>query len=76
MPASLERPRGMPLLILRENNQKISIKKKHFLRAKTQYLNLKAPNNNVKVQSDKSLTKQIYVFLTTKQMGIFRNETR
>ena len=30
--------------------------------AKTQYLNLKAPSNNVKLQSDKTLTSHIYIF--------------
>ena len=45
-------------------------KNKNFS-AKTQYLNLKAPSNNVKLQSDKTLTKQIYFFLTTQQMGVF-----
>ena len=38
-------------------------------------LNLKAPSNNVKTQSNKSLTTKIYLFLTTKQLGLFLNET-
>ena len=37
----------------RKNNNKIS-KNKNF-NAKTQYLNLKAPSNNVKMQSDETL---------------------
>ena len=43
--------------------------------AKTEYLNLKAPSNNAKVQSGKTLTTQIYFFLTIQQMGSFVNET-
>ena len=33
------------------------------------YLILKAPINNVKLQSDKTLTTQIYFFLTAQQTG-------
>ena len=44
--------------------------------ANTQYLKLKAPSNNVKMQSDKTLTKQTYFFLTIQQKEIFLNETR
>ena len=58
----------------RKKNNKIS-KNKNF-KAKTQYLNLKAPSNNVKMQSDKTLTTQSYYFLTTQQMKIFNIETR
>ena len=36
---------------------------------KTRYLNLKAPNNNVKVQLDKTLTIQNYFPITKQQMG-------
>ena len=39
---------------------KISINKNFT--AKTEYLNLKAPSNNVKVQSGKTLTTQVYFF--------------
>ena len=39
-----------------KNNQKISKNKKFT--AKTEYLNLKAHSNNVKMQSDKALTTQ------------------
>ena len=56
-----------------KRNKKIS--EKNFTE-KTQYINLKAPSNNVKTQSDKSLTTQIYFFLTTKQMGILLNGAR
>ena len=41
-------------------NNKIS-KNKNFT-AKTQYANLKASCNNLKMQSDKTLTTQIYFF--------------
>ena len=54
-------------------NNKIG-KNKNFT-ARTEYLNLKAPSNNVKMQSDKILTTQFYFFLTKKQMEIFLNET-
>ena len=40
----------------------------------THYLILKAPSKNVKLQSDKDLTTQIFFFLITKQMGLFFNE--
>ena len=38
-------------------------KNKNF-KAKTPYLNIEAPSNNVKMQSDKTLTTQSYYFLT------------
>ena len=41
-----------------------------------EYLNLKAPSNIVKVQSGKTLTTQVYFFLTMQQMKIFFIETR
>ena len=41
----------------KKTNNKIS-KNKNFT-AKTEYQNLKAPSNNVKMQSDKALTTQI-----------------
>ena len=55
-------------------NNKFS-KNKNFT-AKTENRNLKAPINNVKMQSDKTLTTQIKVFLTIQRMKIFLNETR
>ena len=55
-------------------NNKIS-NNKNF-KAKTQYLNLKSPSNNVKMQSDKTITTQSYYFLTIQQMKTFHNETR
>ena len=58
-----------------EKNKQKNKQKQNFT-AKTQYLNLKAPSNNVKMQSDKTLTTQIYFFLTMQQMEIFLNETR
>ena len=51
------------------NNNNKKSKNKNFT-AKTQYLNLKAPSNNVKLQK-KTLTTQIYFFLTTRQMRFF-----
>ena len=44
---------------LRENNNSNNKKKQNFT-AKTQYFNLMAPSNNVKLQSDKILATQIY----------------
>ena len=58
----------------KKTNNKIS-KNKNF-KAKTQYLNLKAPSNNVKMQSHKTLTTQSYCFLTIQQMETFNNKTR
>ena len=40
-----------------KTNNKIS--KNKIFTAKTEYQNLKAPSNNVKMQSDKTLTTQI-----------------
>ena len=41
-----------------------------------QHLNLKAPSNNVKIQSNETLTTQIYFFVATKQMRFYINETK
>ena len=41
----------------RNNNRQQKRKNKNFT-AETQYINLKAPTNNVKMQSDKTLTTQ------------------
>ena len=57
----------------KKTNNKIS-ENKNF-KTETQYLNLKAPSKNVKMQSDKTLTTQIYFFLTTQRMDVFLNET-
>ena len=57
----------------KKTNNKIS--KNKNIKAKTEYQNLKAPSN-VKMQSDKTLTTQIYFFLTIQQMEFFLNETR
>ena len=51
-------------------------KTQNIFTAKTQYLKLKAPSNNVKLQSDETLTTQIYIFQITKQMGFCFKETR
>ena len=55
----------------KKTNNKIS-KHKNFT-AKTPYLNLKAPCNNVKLQSDKTLATQIYSLNT---QGFFLDGTR
>ena len=52
----------------REKKQTIKRAKIKNFTAKTQYINLKAPSNNVKMQSDKTLTKTIYFFQTTQRM--------
>ena len=51
-------------------------KNKNFT-AKSQYLYLKATSKNVKLQSDRTLTTQIYFyfFVTTQQMDVILNET-
>ena len=41
--------------------------------SKTEYRNLKAHSNNVKMQSHKTLTTQIYFLLTIQQMESFLN---
>ena len=48
-------------------------KQKQNFTAEAQYLNLKAPSNNVKMQSEKILTTQTYLFLTIQHI---ENETR
>ena len=48
---------------------------KQKLQGKAHYLKLKAPSNNVKTQSDKTLITQTYFFLTIKQIEMFLNET-
>ena len=58
----------------KNQNNKIS-KNKNFT-AKTEYQNLKAPSNNLKMQSDKTLIIQIYFLLTILQIEFFLNETR
>ena len=45
----------------RKNNNNKKKQKQNFT-AKTQYLNLKAPSNNFKLQSNKTLTTKIYFF--------------
>ena len=61
---------------LREKKTKIS-KSKNFT-AKTEYQNLKAPSNNVKMQSVKTLTTlhSLLQFLLNIQQMHFFNETR
>ena len=59
---------------IEETRKKNSTNK--ILAAKNEYLNLKAPGNNVKMQSDKTLTTQVYLLLTIQQMKSFLNETR
>ena len=45
---------------LREKNNNDKKGKNKNFTEKTQYLNLKAPSNSVKIQSDKILATQIY----------------
>ena len=75
----------MPCLITALNRSAIrkttgkktnKISKYKNLTAKTQYLKLKAHSNKVKMQSDKTLTKQLYFFLTKQLMSFFPNENR
>ena len=54
--------------------RKKQISKYKNFTANTQYLNLKAPRNNVKMQSDKTLSTQIHLNLN--QMEIFLNDNR
>ena len=58
-----------------KQQQQQKSKNKNFT-AKAQHLNLNAPSNIVKLQSDKTLTTQIYLFLNTHHMGFFLNESR
>ena len=39
--------------------------KKTYFTAKLKHLSLKAPSNNVKLQSEENLTTQVYIFVTT-----------
>ena len=44
---------------MKKMREKNKIGKNYNFTAKTQYLNTKAPSNNVKMQSDKTLAAQI-----------------
>ena len=57
----------------KKTTKKIS-KNKNFT-AKTEYLNLKAHSNNVRLQSDKTLTTQIYFLLTIQRIESFLKKT-
>ena len=59
-----------------EKKNKQQKKEKQKIHGKTQYLNLNAPRNHAKLQTDKTLTTQIYFVHTKQQMKIFFNETR
>ena len=63
---------------IKKTNNRIS-KNKNFT-AKSQYLNLKAACNNVKMQSDKTLAKQNFSQLHGRWdfslMGIVKNSTK
>ena len=50
--------------------------KKTYFTAKLKHLNLKAPSNNVKIQSEENLSTQVYFFVTTKHTGLYINETK
>ena len=62
MPCLIQRQRDLPLKRLREKKTNNEISKNKNFTAKTEYQNLKAPGNNVKMQSDKTLTTRIYFF--------------
>ena len=66
----------MPRSAIKKMTRKKQQKQKQKFHGKNSYLSLKAPINNVKLQSDTTLTTQIYFLLTTQQMGLFLNETR
>ena len=57
----------------RKTNNKVS--KNNNFTAKTEYMILKAHNNNIKFHSDKALTTKNYFFLYIHQTKIFPNET-
>ena len=61
-----------------KNNEKKNKKQNQQKQKKNkiQYLNLKAPSKNLKMQSYKTLATQTYFFLTTQQIGFFFNGTR
>ena len=63
----------MPCLITTRSVIKKSTRKKATKTKfhRENYLNLKAPSNNVKLQSDK-IQLHKFIFLTTHQMGIMR----
>ena len=52
------------------------MKKNTYFAAKLKHLNIKAPSNNVKIQSDENLTTQVYLIVTTKHMSLYINETK
>ena len=58
----------------RQKKQPKNSKNKKFT-AKTEYINLKAHSNKVKMQSDKSLTTQNYYLHTIQQIESFLNDT-
>ena len=66
--ATLERSRDLPLIRPRKKNK---LKNKQEQKA---LLRQNSRSNQVKIQSDKTLTAQIYAFLTTKQMGLAPDE--
>ena len=48
-------------------------KTKTFCAAEIEPLKLKAHSNKVEIQSDKTLTTQIGIFVNTKQIGLYTN---
>ena len=68
-------PRDLPQLITlrvrKKHKKKLSKKKKNFT-AKSPHLNLKAPYKNVKMQSEETLTTEIFFFV----IGFYIKETR
>ena len=59
---------------MRQKKQPKKLAKLNFA-AKTDYLNLKAHSNNVKMQSDNTLTTQINFLPTMQRIESFLNET-
>ena len=54
-----------------QNRQKV----KTFFTAKIQHLYLKAHSNNIKINSDQTLTHKFNFLVTTQQIGFYVNET-
>ena len=64
MPCLITAPTRSDIKRLRDKKTDNKISKNKNFTAKTDYLNLKAPSNNVKMQSDITLTTQTYFLLT------------
>ena len=75
MPCLITAPMRSDIKETERQNNKSKISTNKNFTSKTEYLNLKAHSNNVKVQSGKTLTIQVYIFLKIQQMENFLNET-